>query len=186
MSSVLYGIRQIRWTPLLDGGGADASATAINSTKIQSMDIAPVYVEGNEATQRGGDDIVAIVKEDDNFLGVDLTINTAAFEGGLKAAIAGGTSSSDDQWSAPIDDTEMPYPGELKVWVANYTESDSESTQDGFILYTFNFCKGKLGTQNPADQSFTNEQFIIRARRNDSNPSDIEPAIEMEVVETIA
>ena len=35
--AVLYGIRQIRWTPELDGGGEDASASAITSTKIQSM-----------------------------------------------------------------------------------------------------------------------------------------------------
>lgn len=183
--AVLYGIEQFRWTQLQDDGSADPSASAITSTKIQSMDIAPVYVDGNEATLRGGDDIVAIVKEDDKFLGVDLTINTATFEGLLKAAIVGGTASDDDDWTAPVDDTEMPYPGKLEVWVKNYTESDSESTQDGYILYTFNFCKGKLGAQNPADQSFATEQFIIRARRNDSDPSNIAAAVEMEVVESI-
>ena len=183
--AVLYGIRQIRWTPLLDGGGEDASATPIDSTNIQSMDITPIYADGNEAIQRGGDDIVAIVKEEDKYLGCDLTLALAQFEGQLKAAIVGGTSTDDDQWSAPVDDTEMPYPGRLQVWVANYTESDSESTQDGFILYTFNYCIGRLGTSNPADRAFTNEQFTIRARRNDSDPSDIGAAVEMEVVESI-
>jgi len=183
--AVLYGIRQIRWIPLLDGGCEDASATAIDSTNIQSMDITPVYVDGLESTQRGGDDIVAIVKEDDKYRGADLTLSLAQFEGTLKAAIVGGTSSSDDQWSAPIDDTEMPYPGQLKVWVANYTESDSESTQDGFILYTFNYCIGRLGSSNPADQAFTNEQVLIRARRNECDPSDLGAAVEEEVVEEI-
>lgn len=184
--AVLYGIRQIRWTPELDGGGKDASASAITSTKIQSMEITPVYVDGNEATLRGGDDIVAIVKEDDKFKGVDLTINTATFEGLLKAAIAGGTASDDDDWAAPVDDTEMPFPGRLEVWVANETESDSESTQDGFVKYEFSYCQGRLGSQNPADQSFATEQFIIRARRNESDPSNIEAAISMEVVTAIS
>jgi hypothetical protein len=183
--AVLYGIRQLRWTALLDDGDEDPSAEAITSTNIQSMDITPVYVDGMESTQRGGDDIVAIVKEDDIYRGADLTINTAQFEGTLKQAIAGGSSTGDDQWSAPVDDSEDPYPGLLEVWVANYTESDSESTQDGFVKYTFNFCKGRLGSQNPADQTFTNEQFVIRARRNDSDPSDILPAVEMEEVEEI-
>jgi hypothetical protein len=182
--AILYGIRLIRWIPLLDGGCEDASATAIDSTNIQSMDITPVYVDGLESTQRGGDDIVAIVKEEDTYRGCDLTLSLAQFEGTLKAAIVGGTSDSDDQWSAPIDDTEMPYPGRLEVWVANYTESDSESTQDGFILYTFNYCIGRLGSSGPADQAFTNEQFVIRARRNDCDPSDIKPAVEMEIDDT--
>ena len=183
--AVLYGIRQIRWTPELDGGAADPSASAITSTKIQSMDISPVYVDGNEAQLRGGDDIVAIVKEEDKFLGVDLTINQATFEGLLKAAIAGGNATDDDEWQAPVDDTEMPFPGRLEVWVANYTESDSESTQDGFIKYEFSYCQGRLGSQNPADQTFGLEQFVIRARRNESDPSNIEPAITMEVVASI-
>ena len=89
-------------------------------------------------------------------------------------------------WEAPISATENPYPFKLEVWVKNYSESDSESTQDGYIKYTFNFCKGRLGSQNPADQNFAVEQYIIRARRNDSNPSDIEPAIEMEKVSAIS
>lgn len=183
--AILYGIRSLRWTPLLDDGTTDPSAEEITSTSIQSMDITPLYVDGAESTQRGGDRNIAIIKEEDIYRGVDLTITTAQFEGTLKAAIAGGTSTDDDQWSAPVDDSENPYPGKLEVWVANYTESDSESTQDGFLKYTFNFCKGRLGSQNPADQTFANEQFVIRARRNDSNPSNILPAVEMEVVEEI-
>ena len=183
--AVLYGVEQIRVTPLLDSGAADASASAITCDDIQSLDINAVYIDGNEAVLRGGDGIKAVVKEEDTFSGVDLTMSVATLDYQLKAAIVGGQGDT-DSWEAPISATENPYPFQLEVWVKNYSESDSESTQDGYIKYTFNFCKGRLGSQNPADQNFAVEQYIIRARRNDSNPSDIEPAIEMEKVSAIS
>jgi len=174
--ALIEGIRQIRVTPELEDGSADASAEVVTSTMIQSMDIAPAYIDGAEIIQRGGDNIVAVVKEDDKFLGVNLTLNLAALEPILKVAIAGGTVVA-DKWESPKDDTEMPYPFRLEVWQANYTESDSESTQDGFILHEFSYCKrGRLGSRNAAQQAFSNEQFTVEARRNESNPSAIESA----------
>ena len=47
--SVLNGIRQIRVTGLLADGSTDGSAVPITDNSIQSLDIAPVYVDGNEA-----------------------------------------------------------------------------------------------------------------------------------------
>ena len=185
MSYVLEGIRQIRVLSELDSGAADGSASDINSTVIQEMTYSPVYIDGAEVIQRGGDDILAVVKEDDKFLGVDITLNMAGLELTLKAAIAGGTVNG-TKWLAPKDDTEYPYPFRLKAWVANYTESDSESTQDGFILYEFAYCKrGRLGSQTATQQAFANDQFTFQARRNESDPSSIESAITMEKVAAI-
>jgi hypothetical protein len=183
--ALLEGIREIRVTPLLEDGSADPSAEAITSELIQSLDIAPAYVDGAEIIQRGGDAIKAVVKEDDTFLGVNLTINLAGVEVELKAAIVGGTVT-DTKWEAPKDDTEMPYPFLLEVWQANYTESDSESTADGFVKHTFNYCKrGRLGSRSAAQQAFSNEQYTVEARRNESDPSDIGAAWEHEEVESI-
>jgi len=187
--AVLYGINQIKVTPELPGGGVDGSAVAIPSDDIQSMDITPVYVDGNEATLRGGDSIKAVVKEEDTFRGVDITISNATFNAELKKAIVGGTVTGavgSEKWSAPDGEPENdPFPFRLEVWVTNYTKSDSESTEDGFIEYVFAFCKGRLGSQGPADQVFAVDQFVIRARRNESNPSLIEPAITEEEVAEI-
>jgi hypothetical protein len=173
--AILYGIRQIRVTAELDGGGADGSATPITSTMIQQMSLTPVYIDGAEVIQRGGDDIKAVVKEDDTFRGVDLTLDFADLEPTLKAAIAGGTVTG-DKWEAPKSTTENPYPFRLEVWQAVETESDSESTQDGFIKHEFAYCQGRLGSLNANQQAFSNDQFTIRARRNDSNPSSVEAA----------
>lgn len=182
---VLYGVEQIRVTPLLDSGAPDASASPVTCDDIQSLDINAIYIDGNESVLRGGDSIKAVVKEEDTFSGVDLTMTVATLDYELKEAIVGGQGAS-NSWEAPVNITENPYPFKLEVWVKNYSESDSESIQDGYIKYTFNFCKGRLGSQNPSDQNFAVEQYIIRARRNDSNPSDIEPAIEMEKVSAIS
>jgi len=182
---ILNGIRQIRVTSELSDGAADGSAEAIDSTAIQQLAYSPVYIEGQQMVQRGGDDIKAVIEEEDRFLGVDITIDMAGLEPELKAAIAGGTVST-NKWLAPKDSTEMPYPFRLKVWVANYEESDSNSEQDGFIEYEFPFCKkGKLGSATSGQQAFTNDQFTFKARRNASNPSSIEAAITHDKVSSI-
>lgn len=182
---LLEGIRQIRVTSEQDDGSADGSATAIVSDAIQELTYAPVYIDGTQIIQRGGDTILAVIKEDDKFLGVDITLNMAALEPTLKAAIAGGTVAG-SKWTAAKDDTEYPYPFRLEAWVANFTENDSESTQDGFIKYEFAYCKrGRLGSQTTNQQTFANDQFTFEARRNESNPSSIEAAITQEKVSSI-
>ena len=174
--ALIEGIRKIRVTAELVDGSADGSAVAVESDMIQSMDIAPAYIDGAEIIQRGGDVIKAVVKEDDTFLGVNLTLNLAAVEVAVKVLMVGGTVV-DTKWEAPKDDTEMPYPYRLEVWQANFTESESESTQDGFIKHEFAFCKrGRLGSRSAAQQAFSNEQYTVEARTNESNPSDIEGA----------
>ena len=183
--ALIEGIRSIRVTALLDDGSSDGSATPVTSTMIQSMDIAPAYLDGAEIIQRGGDAIKAVVKEEDTFLGVNITLNLAAVEEDLKVLMVGGTVT-DTLWESPKDSTEMPYPFLLEVWQANYTESESESTQDGFIKHTFNYCKrGRLGSRNAAQQAFSNEQYTFEARTNESNPSDIGAAWEHEEVASI-
>ncbi len=183
--AVLYGVRQIRVTPLLEDGSADASASAITSTKIQTIEISPIYIDGNQADLRGGDGVVASIQEEDVFKGVNLTMDLATVEANLKAAIVGGTVAT-NKWSAPIDDTEMPYPFKLEVWQANYDESDSESLQDGYIKHDFAFCKrGRLSTKSMGQQAFSTEQYTFEARRNESDPSNIVAAWEHDEVASI-
>lgn len=181
----IYGVRQIRVTPLLDSGAEDASAEAIISTKIQTINITDVYIDGAQNDLRGGDGVVASIQEDDIYKGHNLTMSLALAEPDLKAAIVGGTVA-DDKWSAPVDATEMPYPFKLEVWQANYTESDSESTQDGFIYHEFGFCKrGRMAGKDMGQQAFSLENYTCEARRNESDASDILPPWEHDIVESI-
>jgi hypothetical protein len=183
--AVIYGVKQIRVTPLLDTGAPDASATAITSTKIQKINITDIYIDGNQADLRGGDAVVASIQEDDIYKGENLSMSLATAEADLKAAMAGGTAT-DDKWEAPKDATEMPYPYKLEVWATNFTESDSESVADGYIYHIFAFCKrGRLGGKDMDQQAFSVENYTCEARRNDSDPSDIKAAWEHDIVESI-
>ena len=177
--ALIEGIREIRVTAENDDGSVigTPAATGVPSVMIQSMDIAPAYIDGAEIIQRGGDVIKAVVKESDTFLGVNITLNLAAVEASLKVLIVGGSvgvgADGNDKWEAPIDDDELPSPFRLEVWQANYTESDSESTQDGFIKHEFSYCKrGRLGSRSAGQQAFSNEQYTLEARRNDSSSPD--------------
>lgn len=182
---ILYGINQIRVLSELDDGSADGSATAINSVAIQQMGWAPVYIDGAVATQRGGDNILAQIEEDDNFLGYQFTLDMAALEPALKAAIAGGTVVA-NKYYTPKDSTEMPYPFRFKFWIKNFTQSDSASTQDGFIEFEAPFCKkGRFGSSTANQQVFSNDQFTFIARKNSSNPSNIESPLTHDEVAAI-
>jgi len=174
--ALIEGIREIRVTAENDDGSVigTPAATGVPSVMIQSMDIAPAYIDGAEIIHRGGDVIKAVVKESDTFLGVNITLNLAAVEAALKVLIVGGSvgvgADGNDKWEAPISDDELPSPFRLEVWQANYTESDSESTQDGFMKHEFAYCKrGRLGSRSAGQQTFSNEQYTLEARRNDSS-----------------
>ena len=184
--AVLYGVRQIRVQALQEDGSADPSTSPVTSTQIQTINITPAYIDGMESTLRGGDGVTSIIQEDDIFRGVNLSMNLATVEAELKQIMVGGTYTADDQWEAPVNDDEMPYPYHLEVWQQNYTESDSESTADGFIKHDFYFCKrGRLGGKDMDQQAFSVENYTCEARRNESDPSDIQPAWEHDIVASI-
>ena len=174
--ALIDGIRKIRVTAELDDGSVDGSAVPVESDMIQSMGIAPAYIDGVEVIQRGGDAVKGVFKEDDTFMGVNLTLNLAAVENAIKVLTAGGTIDG-TKWIAPRDASEMPYPFRLEVWQIVLTESESESTQDGFMKHEFAYCKrGRLGSKDAAQQAFSNEQYTLEARTNKSDPSNIEGA----------
>jgi len=181
----IYGVKQIRVTPLLDTGAEDPSAVALTSTKIQKIGITDVYIDGNQSDLRGGDGVVASIQEPDIYKGHNLAISLATVEPDLKAAMVGGVVT-DDKWEAPKDATEMPYPYKLEVWATRYTESDSESSADGYRKHTFNFCKrGRMAGKDLDQQAFSIENYTCEARRNESDPSEILAPWEHDDVESI-
>jgi len=183
--SILYGVRQVRLKNLLANGAEDASAIEYDMTNPQSVGYSFIYIDGTEEVQRGGDDIVAMINEDDKFIGVDFDVVFAALMNEIDKAICGGVSTPESsKWESPISDEEEAYPFEMTFWVANYTESDRGSVQDGFIKFTLPFCKGRRTTDTDADKTFAKPAYAIEARNNESG-SPVLPAISYEKVEAI-
>jgi len=182
--SYLYGLRQIRLVNLLATGAADASAITYDITNPQSVAYSFIYIDGEEQVQRGGDDIVALINEDDKFVGVDFDVVFAALMPEVDETICGGIATS-SKWESPITDAEEAYPFSMIIWVANYTESDRGSVQDGFIKFTLPFCKGRRSTDTNADKVFGKPAYSIEARNNESDSEDILSAITYEKVASI-
>ena len=181
-----YGIRQVNIKNLLATGAADASASEYIIDNPQRMAMTFVYINGEQVVLRGGDDIVALIQDDDKFVGVDISLELAELMPEVDETICGGSATpASSQWESPQDDTEAAFPFEMEVWVANYDESDSESSQDGFIKYTFPLCKGRRDSGEHADKAFGTQIYSIRARKNSSNPSAIASAIKYEKVASI-
>lgn len=183
--SYLYGVRQIRLVNLLATGAADASAITYDITNPQSVAYSFIYIDGEEQVQRGGDDIVALINEDDKFIGVDFDVVFAALMAEVDETICGGMATpASSEWASPISDAEEAYPFSMIIWVANYTESDRGSVQDGFIMFTLPFCKGKRSTDTNADKVFGKPAYSIEARNNESD-DPILPAIKYAKVASI-
>ena len=182
---IVYGVRQVRIKGLLATGAADASATEYDIDKPQRLGKAAVYVNGEQSIQRGGDAIVAVINEDDKFMGVDLTLTLAALIPEVDETICGGTATpASGKWESPKSSSEDAYPFEMTVWIANYTSSDANSPQDGFIKKTYPMCKGRRASDENADKTFGAPSYTIEARRNDSG-SPILPAVTYEKVDAI-
>lgn len=184
--TILYGVRQVRLKNLLATGAADPSATEYDITNPQSVGYSFVYIDGEEQVQRGGDDIVALINEDDKFIGVNFDVVFAALMNEIDKTICGGVSTpGSSKWESPISDSEEAYPFEMTIWVANYTESDRGSVQDGFIKFTLPFCKGRRASDTNADKVFGKPAYSIEARNNESG-DPVLPAIAYEKVAAIS
>ena len=184
--TILYGVRQIRLVNLLATGADDGSATTYDITNPQSVGYSFIYIDGEEQVHRGGDDIVALINEDDKFIGVDFNVVFAALMNEIDAVICGGTSTpASSKWESPTTDALEAYPFSMIIWVANYTESDRGSVQDGFIKFTMPFCKGKRTNDTNADKTFGKPAYSIEARNNEADSEDILSAITYEKVDAI-
>jgi len=183
----LYGVKQINIKNLLATGAEDPSATEYVVDNPQDVSIAAVYEDGARVVLRGGDEIIAIVEEDDKLVGFDLSFKVAQLMPEVDEVICGGVATpGSGKWESPVDDSEEAYPFYLYLWIQNYTESGSKSTVDGYIKFTFPMCIGRRGSQDHSQQNFGSPSYTVEARRNESNPSDIEPAMTYEKVEAIS
>jgi hypothetical protein len=178
-------IKQLRVTELLDTGADDPSAVAVVSTLPKELSISPVYIDGEEKEQRGGDAVVCTITEQDTFKGVDLELTVATLEYSLKEAIAGGTLVMDGPdvvgWESS---NTLPGPFKLEVWVPHYTTpvGEVEGALDGYLKILFPYCMGRLADHDHTDKNFGEDKFSIKAR---PNPNSGDGAMKEEIVAAI-
>ena len=163
--TVLFGVRQMRIKAALSTCAADPSSTQYDIDNPQNVSIVAVYEDGGRYVLRGGDEIIAVIEEDDRIVGFDVSFQVAELMPEIDEAIVGGVATpASDEWESPLDSTEYPNPFKMYMWVADYTESISGSTQDGFIMFTFPCCKGRRDTETHADLAFGAPSYVAKAR----------------------
>src|SRR5690606_3415588 len=162
--SVLYGVRLLRVAPLEDGKlPVDPQWVAIETP--QQANVTPVVSQGQQQELRGGDKLLAVIQEDDDYIGVDITFTDAKMNGEAMAIISGGTWDG-TEWEPPaLGAPRAHFAAEL--YVAEYAEgSQHQSDHVGFIVFTFPNVSGSLPSFTAQDRQFLVPQFTLRCRDN--------------------
>lgn len=174
MSYTLRGVKMVRAAALDADGGIPVSPVWKRCNVPQNVGVTPVVSAGQQQELRGGDDLVSMIQEEDNFLGMDLALQIAKLDPDMLVQIFGGTwDSGTSTYNAPLLGTARPrfY---LELYVAEFGDGavqDSDIT--GYVKFTFWNCIGGPPTFTAQDRNFLSPSFTVKARENstDSKPS---------------
>lgn len=172
---ILYGCRRLDLTPISEDGSPDPDTTTVKIDVPQECGVEPQVQEGNEATLRGGDKLIAIIEDEDILTGINFTFTNAKLDAEEVQLIGGnGTIKTDAEgnsigYEAPTMEEQQtgktPFMAEL--YVAEYAEGASnKAALKGFVKFTLNYCKGSVPTFTSSDQDFLTPEFTIKAREN--------------------
>jgi len=125
---------------------------------------------GEESPLRGGDQVLTTVKDPDIVTGVNLTIKDARFDAKLAQIIDGGTLIENGGevigYTAPtIAAQATPTPFRAKVYVQSF---DATGNREAYLVYTFVFCKGRMGNITHSDKAWGAAEFNVECGENPS------------------
>lgn len=135
-------------------------------TTPQQFGVTPQISDGQRQEGRGGDRLLAAIEDDDELLGMDLSFTDALLSGDAMALVTGGRYKYGDTFIPPKIGSVKPS-FQSEVYVARYAEaSQHQSDVEGYILFAFYDCKGRIPTFTAQDRNFLVPQFAIKAREN--------------------
>lgn len=171
-SGYLRGVRGLLVTQLNADGSTPASPEVHWIDTAQKVGIELEIEEGESATLRGGDHILARIEEDDTIVGANLKFTNARFDAPATTLIGGGSLVTQDGdpntiigWEAPTisEQASGKTPFKADVYVQNYNSSGGK---DGFLKYEFRYCKGTLASVEHSDQDWGTPEFEVKGREN--------------------
>ena len=166
--AVLYGTRLLRVAPLDPDGGVPDSPNWVSITTPQQANINPVVIQGQQQELRGGDRLIAVIRENDETVGVDIQFTDAVLNGEAMAVIAGGTFVADKYTPPALGEPRTNFVAEL--YVARYAEgSQHQSDIIGWVKFVFPNVSGNLPTFNTQDRTFLVPQFTLICRDNNAD-----------------
>ncbi len=168
----LRGIVGAVITGLNQDGTMPVTPTKVGMKTAQEAPYEREVVEGEKGALHGGGKVLAYVADDDVTVGVNLTLKDARFdahavkliEGGTLIEVAEGADTRVVGWEAPTVADQQPRPVfQVEVYQRSH---DGRGAGEGYMRYTFYFCRGYLSGFNIADAEWSSAEFKIVAVEN--------------------
>lgn len=173
----MRGCRGLLITALNADGSTPAVPDKYWVDTAQTARVETVVVEGETSDLRGGDRLLVQVEENDVVTGVDLGFTDARFDAQLVKVFMGGTlittgAGNEEEiigWEAP---TVAAQAEKIPVQAELYVQSfNSEGGREAYLVYTFPYCTGVMGSIDHSDQDWGTPEFNLKARENPSTGS---------------
>lgn len=171
----IRGVRGLVVTRVNSDGTADGAAVAYGIKTAQQVGIEVQAVDGEESVLRGGDKVLARVKDPATVVGVNLTVQDARFDakaiqtlcGGTLIEVAEGADTRINGWEAPsISDQQIPPYFKAEVYAVSH---DARAGVEGYVKYTFPFCRAVgFGKETLKDKEFAVPELTLEAMENPS------------------
>ena len=170
----IRGVRGLVVTRINGDGTDDATATAYAIKTAQQVSVEVQSVGGEEALLRGGDMLLARVKDPDTIVAIKLALQNARFDAQGIETIAGGTlievAEEDDTrvvgWEAPsIEDQQTPPYFKAEAYAVNHNKRGGI---DGYVKYTFYYCRATFGNETLQDRNWVIPEMAIECMENPS------------------
>lgn len=174
-SGYLRGVRGLVVTRINSDGTPDGAAVPYGIKTAQQVGVSVVVESGNATVLRGGDKVLAYVKDPDTVVAVNLAFQNARFDakaiqtlaGGTLIEVAEGTDTRIVGWEAPtIEAQQNPPYFKAEVYAVNH--SARGGGVDGYIKYTFYYCRATFGNETLQDQNWVIPEMNIECLENPS------------------
>lgn len=163
----IRGVRGVVAQSLLESGLPAAPVVRYGIRTAQQVAVETVVVSGEESVLRGGDRVLVRIKDMDVVVGVNLTFQNARFDACAMELLAGGTLITAvidtilrvNGWEAPtVAQQATPRYFRLEVYAVNHSVSGGV---DGFVQYTFPYCRATFGNETLQDQNWVIPELNI-------------------------
>lgn len=176
----LRGVAGMVITPINVDGSDIVDATSYGIKTSQEIAVENEVVEGETSELRGGDKLLVYAKDDDTVVGVNLTLTDARFDAQALVLIMGGTLIEDTTdptnpiitgWEMPtIEEQQVKPVFKAEIYVRSF---DSHAVLEGFVKYSFPYCKGVVGDVTHSDSEWATPEINIWAQENPSVPGGV-------------
>ncbi len=169
----LRGVVGMVLTPINVDGTEQPEAVSYGVKTAQEVSVENEVIEGEASELRGGDRLLAYVRDDDTVVGINLTLTDARFDAKVLELIMGGSLIEDTTdpenpeiigWEMPTIEQQQNKPAfKADLYVRSF---NSKGIVEGYMKYSFVYCKGTIGDVTHSDSEWATQEINIWAQEN--------------------